>query len=208
MENFNVGDKVRINEERIRGIWIEGFKERHPRKDGIHEVTAKMGKDLYLLDGDQEVRDFPFWFAGSWLRKAEKRSPKFKVGDMVRVLDGKGIEKYTKGWCMEKHIGHIFEIGRIEDFEDGRFGYRPDGDCLVYDERGLELVKDVIKDPYRVYMTDEKPISEERETIPKAKIRKLLDDFEQFIAEYRKDDEGEKADGMEIVVFALRMALK
>ena len=208
MENFNVGDKVRINEERINGTWIESFKRRHPRKDGLHEVTAKMGTNLYVLDDDDHGREFPALFIDSWLRKASKREPKFKVGDMVRVLDGKGIEKYTKGWCMEKHIGHIFEIGRIEDFEDGRFGYLPTGDCLVYDERGLELVKGVTKDPYRVYMTDEKPISEERETIPKARIQELLDNIGQMIAEYRKDDEGEKADGMEIVVFALRMALK
>lgn len=198
MENFNVGDKVRINEGEIRGKWLEKFKERHPREDGIHEVTAKMGTNLYVLDAD----DYPVLFVGSWLRKAGKRSPKFKVGDMVRVLDGKGIEKYTLGWCMEKHIGHIFEIGRIQDFEDGRFGYRPTGDCLVYDERGLELVEGVTKDPDRVY------IAEERETISKARIRELLDNIGQMIAEYRKDDEGEKADGMEIVLFALRMALK
>lgn len=206
MENFKVGDKVRICEEKITGMWIETFKERHPRKDGIHEVSAKMGRDLYLLDGDQEVRDSPFWFAGSWLRKAE-RSPKFKVGDMVRVLDGKDIEHYTHGWCMENHIGHIFEIEKIVDFKDGHFGYKPKRDIFTYDERGLELVEGVHKDPTRAYITDEKT-SEEKETIPKAKIQKLLGDIGQMIVEYRKDDEGEKADGMEIVAFALRMALK
>lgn len=207
MENFKVGDKVRIREERITGMWIEGFKKRHPRKDGIHEVTAKLGMDLYVLDNDDKGGFLPCLFVGRWLQEAEKRSPKFKVGDMVRVLDGEDIDRYTHGWRMKNYIGYIFEIGRIEIFEDGRIGYWPKGDVLTYDERGLELVEGVKKDPKRAYITDEKK-SEERETIPKAKIQKLLGDIGQMIVEYRKNDEGDKAEGMEIVAFALRMALK
>lgn len=206
MENFKVGDKVRIIEEGIKGIWLENFKKRHPRKDGIHEVTAKIGTDLYVLDNDDKKGMLPCLFVGRWLRKAEKRKPKFKVGDMVRVLDGKDIEKYTGGWCMEEHIGHIFEIGRIEDYKGGYFGYRPKGDILTYDERGLELVKGVRKDPSCIYITDAKPISVE--SITTTKIRKMLVDIGQIIEKCREDGEKEKADFMEIVAFALRMALK
>lgn len=186
MTEFEVGDKVRIIEENIKGIWLEKFKERHPRKDGIHKVTEKLGINTYVLDNDDKRGMFPCLFVGSWLRKAEKRKPKFKVGDMVRVLDGENIDKYTCGWCMDKHIGHIFEIGKINDYEGGRFGYRPEGDILVYDERGLELVEGVTKDPRRVYITDVKPTSAETETIPKAKIQELLDDIGQKIEELRK----------------------
>lgn len=208
MEDFKVGDKVRIREERITGMWIEGFKKRHPRKDGIHIVTAKLGINTYVLDNDENRGMLPCLFVGSWLRKAEKRKPKFKVGDMVRVLDGEDIENYTDGWCMGGHIGHIFEIEKIVDFKDGRFGYRPKGDFLTYDERGLELAKGVHKDPSCIYIIEEKPTSKEGEIVPTAEIQKLLDDIGEMIVAYRKDDEGEKAEGMEIVAYALRRILK
>lgn len=69
---------------------------------------------------------------------------KFKVGDTVRVLDGKNIEGYAGGWnyLMGKYVGKVGKIvdynvyfchGVHLDLDDGYY---------VFDERCLELVKD------------------------------------------------------------------
>lgn len=69
---------------------------------------------------------------------------KFKVGDTVRVLDGKNIEYYAGCWTsdMGKYVG---KVGKVVDY-NGYFcrGVKLDlDDCsYVFDERGLELVKD------------------------------------------------------------------
>lgn len=69
---------------------------------------------------------------------------KFKVGDTVRVLDGKNIEGYAGGWTsiMGEYVG---KVGKVVDY-NGYFchGVKLDLDdgFYVFDERGLELVKD------------------------------------------------------------------
>lgn len=73
---------------------------------------------------------------------------KFKVGDVVRVLDGKDIADYTGGWVsdMKRHIGKCLAVTEIlPDYAGvGKNGYKLDTDDFfqyVFDERGLELVK-------------------------------------------------------------------
>ena len=67
----------------------------------------------------------------------------FKVGDKVRVLDDSNIPDYTGSWAMDKYIGKIGDITRIDRFRDGRIGYLVnfhDGNIqYIFDERGLEL---------------------------------------------------------------------
>lgn len=74
--------------------------------------------------------------------------PKFKVGDVVEVLDGSKIEGYLCGWVesMNKYVGKHYEIIEISD---ERSTYRlnnrdsvfyPNG-LYCWDERGLKLVE-------------------------------------------------------------------
>lgn len=73
---------------------------------------------------------------------------KFKVGDVVRILDGKHIPDYTDGWneYMEKHVGKCYKVAKIchDRGGTGKNGYILDGDPLqfMWDERGLELVEE------------------------------------------------------------------
>lgn len=61
---------------------------------------------------------------------------KFKVGDLVRVLDGSKIEGYAGGWVigMEKYVGNVYTVTRILSDSAYRLGDVP----LRFDERGLE----------------------------------------------------------------------
>lgn len=66
---------------------------------------------------------------------------KFKIGDKVRILDGKNIKNYTSGWF--DHM-KIF-VGRVDTIADGRVidgkrAYRLKEHHFWWDERGLELV--------------------------------------------------------------------
>jgi len=87
-----------------------------------------------------------------------KVKPKFKYGDMVRILDGSKIENYVGKWVskddpivwlfcepeagtMEDHIGKIGTIKDYEEFSCGRIAYTlKEFGSLRWDERGLELV--------------------------------------------------------------------
>lgn len=71
-----------------------------------------------------------------------KQKPKFKIGDKVRILDGKNIRSYTGTWVgsMELHIGEIRKIDFIT-VQDGKYGYGLLGNVFTWDERGLELVE-------------------------------------------------------------------
>ena len=68
---------------------------------------------------------------------------KFKVGDVVRILDGSNIEEYTYGWAdeMSNNINKIAEISSVKE-ENGLPCYCLDNFDYVYDERGLELVEE------------------------------------------------------------------
>ena len=77
----------------------------------------------------------------------ENTAPKFKIGDMVRILDGKDIYKYYGGWCiglMGEHIGEIHKIVKVEEGHQTykKYGYVLNNVCYTWDERGLELVED------------------------------------------------------------------
>lgn len=73
---------------------------------------------------------------------------KFQVGDVVRVLDGKGIPDYTGGWVsdMKKHVGKCYTVTEIcPDYgyhgENGYILDTSDFEQYIWDERGLELVE-------------------------------------------------------------------
>lgn len=73
-------------------------------------------------------------------------TPKFKVGDKVRILDGSKIDGYTGGWfdCLADKIGKIMTVACVREGylkTNSAFGYEmyEDSKLCVYDERGLEL---------------------------------------------------------------------
>jgi hypothetical protein len=69
--------------------------------------------------------------------------PKFKVGDIVEVLDGRNIKHYTGGWGygVKRHVGEIKKIRDIVIFPDDRVAYRLADLFVIFDERGLKKVK-------------------------------------------------------------------
>jgi hypothetical protein len=72
---------------------------------------------------------------------------KFKVGDVVKVLDGSHIKDYTGNWVhdqMDAYVGKSFKIRCVEEGYGDRVGYNLElGDdeprWLTWDERGLEF---------------------------------------------------------------------
>lgn len=75
------------------------------------------------------------------IKKEKKKVNKFKVGDIVRILDGSKIKDYTGGfvWGMKQNIGKLATISKIET-RGKRYCYLLVGHGCLYDERGLELV--------------------------------------------------------------------
>ena len=75
------------------------------------------------------------------------RKFKFKVGDMIKILDGYGIEGYAGGWYpddMNRLIGKTYKIFDIYVPESGRSRYRirdEEGWAWSIDERGAEKVE-------------------------------------------------------------------
>ena len=69
---------------------------------------------------------------------------KFKVGDKVRILDGKDIENYICCWSygMEAYVGDILTVCNVIE-HNGRVGYdMKEGIIYTFDERALELVEE------------------------------------------------------------------
>ncbi len=64
---------------------------------------------------------------------------KFKVGDLVRVLDGSNADDYMCGWTggMNEFVGNTYTVEA--DYDEG--AYHLEGICYVFDERYLELVE-------------------------------------------------------------------
>lgn len=75
--------------------------------------------------------------------RIKEHKPKFKVGDYVRILNGREIKDYKHGWTegMCQYIGFIFRVSDVQE-DNGIFCYIPDVmPYYSYDERGLELVE-------------------------------------------------------------------
>lgn len=66
---------------------------------------------------------------------------KFKVGDKVRILDGRMVPNYTGNWVspMDNYVGQIAKISAIYEYLDGRVGYDLEGHYFTWDERCLAL---------------------------------------------------------------------
>lgn len=77
--------------------------------------------------------------------------PKFKVGDVVTILDGSCIENYTGDWTepMCEFVGGSYIIHAIENNYGDRVGYNLElgsiASILTWDERGLEPAKSTKK---------------------------------------------------------------
>ena len=68
--------------------------------------------------------------------------PKFKVGDKVKILDGRHIPNYYGGFVhsMEQEVGKVCSISQVISGSK-RVAYRLNGMYFSWDERGLELVQ-------------------------------------------------------------------
>lgn len=69
-----------------------------------------------------------------------KSARPFQAGDLVRILDGSGILDYKGGWfssLMRQHIGLMYTV--VGQLPSGALSVT--GTILVFDPRGLELVK-------------------------------------------------------------------
>lgn len=82
-------------------------------------------------------------------KKGEKRKmetgEKIEAGDLVRVLDGSGIEDYCGGWTprMKEYVGRVLEVERVVDdllLGPGRGVKLYWGGGYTWDPRWLELV--------------------------------------------------------------------
>ena len=69
--------------------------------------------------------------------------PKFKVGDKVKILDGRHIPNYYGGFIgsMEQEVGNVYSISQIISGSKDRVAYRLNGVYFSWDERGLELAQ-------------------------------------------------------------------
>ena len=69
--------------------------------------------------------------------------PKFKVGDKVKILDGRHIPHYYGGFVdsMEQKVGKVCTISQVISGFGDRVAYRLNGMYFSWDERGLELVQ-------------------------------------------------------------------
>ena len=91
---------------------------------------------------------------------------KFKVGDKVKILDGSMFSNYAGGWTygMCSYIGHVATIERVNRLGEYFMKEIP----YVWDERGLELVKE---ETIVVYRKDQKVIALDKSTGKKAIAR-------------------------------------
>lgn len=110
----------------------------------IIEENGRIGWDScgkYKLLGYKLITFDEFMNGKVEIKKEEKKVNKFKVGDIVRILDGSKIKDYTGGfvWGMKQNIGKLATISKIET-RGKRYCYSLVGHGCLYDERGLELV--------------------------------------------------------------------
>lgn len=68
--------------------------------------------------------------------------PKFKTGDIVRILDGSHIEDYTRSFTfsMRPYVGTTGQVLYVKSYDGDRYAYVLKGMSYYWDERGLELV--------------------------------------------------------------------
>lgn len=68
---------------------------------------------------------------------------KFKVGDKVRILNGRHIDDYRGCWVdsMNNYVGQVRTIRKVGPTWCGVADYNLEGIPFTWDERGLELVE-------------------------------------------------------------------
>ena len=68
---------------------------------------------------------------------------KFKVGDKVRILNGRHIDDYRGCWVdsMNYYVGQVWTIRKVGPTWCGVTKYNLEGNPFTWDERGLELVE-------------------------------------------------------------------
>lgn len=123
----------------------ETFKCDHPKRLYIRfDIDGDLTWDShdYFQRNNHKLITFDEFMNGKVeIKKEEKKVNKFKVGDIVRILDGSKIKDYTGGfvWGMKQNIGKLATISKIET-RGKRYCYLLVGHGCLYDERGLELV--------------------------------------------------------------------
>ena len=68
---------------------------------------------------------------------------KFKVGDKVRILNGRHIDDYRGCWVdsMNNYVGQVRAVRKVGPTWHGVADYNLEGIPFTWDERGLELVE-------------------------------------------------------------------
>lgn len=117
----------------------------HPHDTFDFKVGSKIVYDRLFGVDKVEVVEEP-----------KSKEYEFKVGDKVRVLDGRDIKEYRGGWVKEmgEKIGKIYTIEKLYE----RGGVKLVGTCLTWDIRGLELV--TTNTPSIQSFTDDELLSE------------------------------------------------
>lgn len=125
----NLGFTYEVLDRYIRTGEIDNLQTK-AKIDDMHE------KNLFKL---QLMPSFEF----------DPKAPKFKIGDVVEVLDGSNIEGYSGGWAksMRKYVGERYEIIEIDNDNEASMYRINNGDIQYphgfywWDERGLKLVE-------------------------------------------------------------------
>ena len=94
---------------------------------------------------------------------------KFKVGDMVRILDGSKIENYACGWNpnMGRYVGDVYKVANVAHYNSlsNMYKYELEGVGYVWDERVLERCGN---ETIVIYRKDNEVISLDKRTGKKA----------------------------------------
>ncbi len=145
---FKAGDKVRILDgskiDDYYGNWNYSNGEVNKR-DLVGAVVAvrsanEYGHGVYIKELEGLVFDD---------RALELAEPKFKPGDLVRILDGSEIHRYSGGFTkeMKECVGQIARISTIIEGYPLSYAYGLLGRGCDWDERGLEKVDEDETEP-------------------------------------------------------------
>ena len=107
--------------------------ERHPAYDGDGKIV--LSEKMYRTIDHKAIDKF-----GKWIASIVDNSTKFKVGDLVEVLDGSDIERYAGGWVsdMEKFIGRQMRVTASGVYANYTEYCMLEDDWHMYDVRGLK----------------------------------------------------------------------
>lgn len=174
MNNFKIGDRVRI----------KGETDRYFNKIGTVVRTGESSfKEPICLVSISDY-DCKIWFTEKYLMKVEERKMenKFKVGEKVRVKKNlRSIPNYTGGLVekMVKQEGEIVTIRRVPSSK-GK-GYGIEGDIFIWDERAFEKVSEYVLDDVNITVIGTTVIAIDRRTNKRGIARCCPEDTFDYI---------------------------